>query len=158
MKYGIPAALMLCLEWWAYEILSLYAGMLSIKELAANVILFNIITFLFMFPMGIANAVCALVGNSLGDEKPRIAKVFRTMALILIEFITAVLIILMIIFRYSIAYIYTDQQEVADLVAQTIPFFALMMFFDNFQGVSRGIVRAIGYQKYGCVTALIGFW
>ena len=70
MKYGVPAALMLCLEWWAYELMSLYAGMLSANELAASVIVLNINTILFMFPHGMANAVCTLVGNSIGEEKP----------------------------------------------------------------------------------------
>ena len=37
LGYGIPAALMVCLEWWSFEFYAIYAGMLSINELASNV-------------------------------------------------------------------------------------------------------------------------
>ena len=41
-KFGIPSALIICLEWWSYELLTIYAGMLSVDELAAHVMLFNL--------------------------------------------------------------------------------------------------------------------
>lgn len=43
LKYGVPAALMLCLEWWSFEVLSIIAGMLGVVELASNVVLFNLL-------------------------------------------------------------------------------------------------------------------
>ena len=42
LKYGVPAWLMLLLDWWAYELLNIIAGMIGVKELAASVIIFNI--------------------------------------------------------------------------------------------------------------------
>lgn len=57
LYFGVPAALMLCLEWWCFEILALYAGLLSINELAANVVLFNMIAFLFQNALGTSFAV-----------------------------------------------------------------------------------------------------
>ena len=32
LKLGIPAAIMLCAEWWAFEILVILAGVLSVQE------------------------------------------------------------------------------------------------------------------------------
>ena len=70
LRFGVPSALMICLEWWCFEILALYAGMLSVNELAANVVLFNLIGFLFQIPLGMSFAMSNLVGNSMGEGKP----------------------------------------------------------------------------------------
>lgn len=99
LSYGIPSTLMLCLEWWFYEILALYAGMLSVNELAANVVLFNMVMFLFQVPLGISCAVSNLVGNSMGDMKPRRAKRYFIASLGLTIVVTIVLISLLISFR-----------------------------------------------------------
>ena len=55
--------MMLCAEWWAFEILNLLAGILGVREQAAMTISFNITIQTFMINMGIQEAAAALVGN-----------------------------------------------------------------------------------------------
>lgn len=158
LKFGVPAALMLCLEWWSFEIMAIFAGMLSIDELAANVVMFNLIAFLFQFAFGMSFAVSNLVGNSLGQDKPVKAKRYFVTSLMTIVGMTVILMILLVSLRWYVPYIYTQQIEVVTLCAETIPVFIIMIFFDYFQSVASGSVRAIGYQKYGSIVALIGYW
>jgi len=40
LKIGVPAALLICYEWWAYEVLAILAGMISINALGAHVIVY----------------------------------------------------------------------------------------------------------------------
>jgi MATE family multidrug resistance protein len=158
LKYGVPAALMLCLEWWSFEIMALFAGMLSINELAANVVLFNLVAFLFQFAFGMSFAVSNLVGNSLGQDKPKKARKYFVTSLMAIVGMTVILMVLLLCLRWYIPLIYTQQEEVVALCAETIPYFIIMIFFDYFQSVASGSVRAIGYQKYGSIVSLIGYW
>ena len=41
---GIPAALMLCIEWWAFEITVILAGYMSITDQASQTIFFTCLT------------------------------------------------------------------------------------------------------------------
>ena len=66
MKIGVPGMLMLCFEWWAFELLSIFSGLLGVTELAAEVVIINIVTFIFMLPLGISYSASALTGNFLG--------------------------------------------------------------------------------------------
>ena len=132
--------------------------MLSINELAANVVLFNMIAFLFQFAFGMSFAVSNLVGNSLGNKKPNIARRFFITSLYTVVGMTVILIILLITLRWYLPYIYTQTEDVVVIVAKTIPWFIIMVFFDYFQAVASGSVRAIGYQKYGSIVSLIGYW
>ena len=63
MKLSIPSTVMMCAEWWAFEILSILAGILGVVELASQTINFNMIALLFMIPLGIQEAACAIIGN-----------------------------------------------------------------------------------------------
>ena len=51
-KIAIPGACILCFEWWVFELLAIFSGLMSIEALAAEVIIVNLITFLFMIPLG----------------------------------------------------------------------------------------------------------
>jgi len=66
--------LMLCFEWWAFELLAIFTGLLGVKDLAAEVVIINIVSFIFMLPLGISYAASALVGNKLGEGKVKEAK------------------------------------------------------------------------------------
>ena len=45
--------MMLCAEWWVFELLAIFAGMLGAHHLAAQVAVINIIGLIFMVPLGI---------------------------------------------------------------------------------------------------------
>ena len=73
-KLSVPATVMLCAEWWSFEIMVLLSGVLGVTAQAVVVISLNFYTFFFMFPMGIQEASCALIGNQIGANNPKLAK------------------------------------------------------------------------------------
>jgi multidrug resistance protein, MATE family len=66
LRIGVNGMLMLCFEWWAFELLAIFSGLLGVESLAAEVVIINMVTFIFMLPLGISYAASALVGNYLG--------------------------------------------------------------------------------------------
>jgi len=52
MKLSIPALLMLCSEWWAFEIITLMSGYLGVNEQAVIVVLFNLSELIFLLMAG----------------------------------------------------------------------------------------------------------
>ena len=52
-KQGIPSTGMLCLEWWAFEIMILFSAFISIKATAAQVITLNTAALFFMPTIGL---------------------------------------------------------------------------------------------------------
>jgi multidrug resistance protein, MATE family len=76
LRIGIPGMLMLCFEWWAFELLAIFTGLIGVNELAAEVVIINMVTFIFMLPLGISYSASALTGNYLGEGKIDLAKRF----------------------------------------------------------------------------------
>ena len=53
LALGIPSALMLCLEWWAFEVMTLITGYIGVDEQASQVIIINIVAIMYMVSLGI---------------------------------------------------------------------------------------------------------
>ena len=53
LKISIPATVMLCAEWWAFEVLMVLAGTLGVASLAAQTIIVSVTATMFMIPLGI---------------------------------------------------------------------------------------------------------
>lgn len=71
LKYGIPGTAMQCFEWWAFEVIAIFAGILSVTDLAAQVVIINIIGLIYMIPLGIQQAASFLVGNEIGKGRQK---------------------------------------------------------------------------------------
>ena len=69
LKIGIPGACMLCFEWWCFELLAIFSGLMSVEALAAEVIIVNMVALIFMVPLGTAYAASAFAGVFLGRGK-----------------------------------------------------------------------------------------
>lgn len=72
---------MLCFEWWAFELLALFSGLMGTDYLAAEVIVINMTSFMFMIPLGISYSSGSLIGTYLGDKKIHLAKRFAIITL-----------------------------------------------------------------------------
>jgi Na+-driven multidrug efflux pump len=74
LKLGVPGALMIMLDMWCYEIITLQSGYLTIEATAAQIILSNIQVFFVQLALGISIASSTLIGSSIGEgnlEKAR---------------------------------------------------------------------------------------
>ena len=76
LKYAVPACLMLLIEWWSFEFLTIYSGWIGINQLAASTVLNNITLIAVEIPYGMALTSTSLVGNSLGSGQPKKAKTY----------------------------------------------------------------------------------
>jgi len=63
MQISAPSIVMLLAEGWAFNVLGVVAGLISVTDQACNTILLNVIAILFMVPMGIQSAACAIIGE-----------------------------------------------------------------------------------------------
>ncbi|KAF4012420.1 hypothetical protein G4228_003243 [Cervus hanglu yarkandensis] len=47
-RLAVPSMLMLCIEWWAYEIGSFLVGLLSVRDLSAQAVIYEVATVIYM--------------------------------------------------------------------------------------------------------------
>lgn len=73
MSIGLPSMVMFCAEGWAFQVLTLLAGLISIEDQAVQAICAIVSTTLFMFGSGLQEASSSLIGNMIGANKVGLA-------------------------------------------------------------------------------------
>lgn len=108
LQLTIPAMLMFCLEWGAFQFLVLMAGYLGEYPLAAQVILNNVCWLFYYIAYGVSVATTTLVGNSLGANNPKTAKLYAKMILVFSILMNLSLALLLYFLKHFIAKAYTS--------------------------------------------------
>uniref|UniRef100_A0A3P9M254 Multidrug and toxin extrusion protein n=1 Tax=Oryzias latipes TaxID=8090 RepID=A0A3P9M254_ORYLA len=158
MKLATPSALMICLEWWVWEIGGFLAGALGEKDLAAQHVLVEIGSLSYMFPLGISAAVCVRVGNALGAGNTTRAFVACKLALVLAGVLSVVQGVVIACCKPVAGSIFTSDIDILEIVANNLTVYIFLQFFDSILCVSSGILVGSGLQKIAALTNLVSYY
>ena len=158
LQYSVPWVVISWLEWWWIETLSIISGWLSKNELAANVALLNLNYIIYNFPLGMSYAVWAMIGNSLGSNKPLKAVKYVKVSMALSFVFCVLTIVILLLFRSLFATLFTQEPNIVEIMNQLVPVYALIVICDYMQGVQWGIIRGMGYQKFASIIITISYW
>ena len=116
LRIGVPGMFMLCFEWWAFELLAIFAGLLGVKALAAEVIICNMTGFAFMISLGISFVASAETGKYLGMRKINSAKKQAMMTMFVNVVLISIIVLLLAFYQHKVANLYTKEPEVVEII------------------------------------------
>ncbi|ERN05648.1 protein DETOXIFICATION 16 isoform X2 [Amborella trichopoda] len=151
LRLAIPSALMVCLEFWSFEMLVLMSGLLPNPTLETSVlsISLNTCSMAFMIPFGLGGAISTRVSNELGAGQPEAAQLAACIVVLMAITVGVIVGSTMVIVRGIWGYAYSNEEEVVQYVAKMMPILAASNFMDGIQSVLSGIARGCGWQKLG---------
>lgn len=158
MKLAFPSAVMTCLEWWIWEIGGFLAGILGEVDLAAQHVMDEVGTIIYMFPLGIHAATCVRVGNALGAGNTNRAIVTCKVALVLSGALAVVQGIVIGSSKSIIGYIFTSDEDIVAIVSKNLTVYTFVQFFDAILCVCSGILVGAGMQKIGALSNLVSYY
>ncbi|XP_057700500.1 multidrug and toxin extrusion protein 1-like [Corythoichthys intestinalis] len=150
--------LMLCLEWWLFEVGGFIAGIISEAELGAQSIIYQLTVVAYMFPMGISSAASVRVGNSLGAGNTEAAKLSSKISIICAFIVASIVGTCITLAKKVIGYIFTSEQDILQRASDVLIVFVFMHLSDAIAGVSGGVIRGVGKQKVGALCNLVGHY
>ncbi|XP_019941734.2 multidrug and toxin extrusion protein 1 isoform X1 [Paralichthys olivaceus] len=158
MKLAIPSVFMICFEWWIWEIGSFFSGVLGEMDLAAQHIMDEIGSIIYMFPMGLHAAACVRVGNALGAGDTASAIVTCKVTLVLSGLLAVLQGIFIAGCKPFIAYIFTSDDNIVAIVSESLTVYIFLQFFDALLCVCSGILVGSGMQKIAALSNLVGYY
>ncbi|XP_072325956.1 multidrug and toxin extrusion protein 1-like [Scyliorhinus torazame] len=158
VRLAVPSMLMLCIEWWTYEVGTFLAGLISEVELGAQSVIYQVLTAAYMIPLGCGVAASVRVGNALGARNPEKAKTSATVALSSIGCCSLLIAMVLGASRSILGYIFTTDKDIIQLVSDVDPVIAAFHWFEAIATVSGGVLRGVGKQKLGAIGNLVGFY
>ncbi|XP_059316842.1 protein DETOXIFICATION 12-like [Lycium ferocissimum] len=148
------------LEWWSFELLILLSGLLPNPQLETSVlsICLNTISTLYAIPFGLSGAVSTRVSNQLGAGNPQGARVSVVSVMLIAATETILVSTTLFACRNVFGYIFSNEKEVVDYVANMAPLLCLSVITDSLQGTLSGVARGCGWQHIGAYVNLASFY
>ncbi|KAK4753826.1 hypothetical protein SAY87_001930 [Trapa incisa] len=133
LQFAIPSAVMICLEWWSFELLILLSGLLPNPALETSVlsVCLSVISTLYTIPYGFGAAGSTRISNELGAGNPVAAKraFYAVMFLAVIE--TSIVSTALFLSRKVFGYTFSNEKEVVDYVTKMAPLGSRAMDWDT---------------------------
>ncbi|KAG0164845.1 hypothetical protein DFQ28_009547 [Apophysomyces sp. BC1034] len=158
LRLAIPGILMVCSEWWAFEISALSASYLGTTNLAAQSILLTSGSAAYTIPFGISVAASNRVGNALGAGMAQRAKCAATVAMLFAVCLGLLNSCFFITTRSFFGFLFTSDVNVVERVAKILPLCALFQVADGLAGVCGGVIRGLGRQKVAAYINLVAYY
>lgn len=149
LKLAIPSAIMICFEYWSFEMVVLLSGLLPNPKLETSVLSVSLNTcwMVYMISVGLGGAISTRVSNELGAGRPQGARL-AVCVMVIIAILEGIIVgIITILVRRVWGKLYSNEQEVIQYVAQMMPLLAFSDFLDGFQCVLSGAARGCGWQN-----------
>ncbi|XP_038231317.1 multidrug and toxin extrusion protein 2-like [Dermochelys coriacea] len=158
IRLAVPGMLMMCIEWWTFEIGSFLAGLISVVELGAQSVIYELVTIAYMVPLGFSVAATVRVGNALGAGNAEQAKKSCRTALLCTGVFAMVVGALLVSSKDIVGYIFTRDKEIVTLVSKVMLIFAPFHLLDATAATCGGVLRGTGKQKIGAIANAIGYY
>ncbi|OCT65173.1 multidrug and toxin extrusion protein 1 isoform X1 [Xenopus laevis] len=157
-RLAVASMLMLCIEWWAFEISVLLAGVLGMVDLGAQAIIYQVSTVVYLMPLGLCIAGSIRVGHGLGSGNIEQAKRSALVVLCMTEMCALLSCIVLATLKDVVAYIYTTDMNIVALVSYVLPVNSACLLFDGCVAACGGILRGSGKLKVGAISHTIGYY
>jgi len=156
-KLALSGLVMICFEWWAFEVGTILAGTLGTIELGAQSILFQYDVIYYMFPMAFSISTGIIVGQALGANDISTAITVARVGITCGSFLGAIAGILLMGLRNYLPQVFTDDQEVIDMTSSVLPVLGFYMTFSAIANVCSGVVRGLGQQHIGALVCIVNY-
>mmetsp|Transcript_21339 Transcript_21339/g.48470 ORF Transcript_21339/g.48470 Transcript_21339/m.48470 type:complete len:552 (-) Transcript_21339:31-1686(-) len=160
LSLGMPGMMQLCFEWWAFELICIICGLLPGATIAigSNTILLNVTANTYMFYLGFSVAGGVRIGNALGAGDTHRAKIASWLTIGMATVTAIMLSTLLLLFRKKIPFLFTNDEEINELVQILLRVGAIFQIPDAINGAVQGIFRGSGRQNLGAKLNFVGYY
>ena len=158
LSIGVPIAVQLALEVWAFNLCTLIAGRIGASTVAAHAVVLKLASLTFMVPLGISVAAATRVGNRIGAGDPRGAQHSAHVALGVGAGVMGFSALAFLVLPRPLAALFTPERDVIAIAATIFPIAAAFQVFDGTQVVGGGILRGMGTPRPAALFNLLGYY
>ncbi|KAK5785695.1 protein DETOXIFICATION 25-like isoform X1 [Gossypium arboreum] len=156
IKLSMASGLMICLELWYTAILVLLAGYMKNATIAIGAfsICLNFNAWEFMICLGLFGAAIVRVANELGRGNAKALKFAIKTIMSESICIGMVFFILCLGCWHQISYLFTSDEQVAQVISSLSDLLALSVLFNSFQAILTGVAIGAGFQSMVAIVNL----
>ncbi|KAK2994838.1 hypothetical protein RJ640_018820 [Escallonia rubra] len=151
LDLAVPSCISVCLEWWCYEIMILSCGLFLNPQatVASMGILIQTTSLIYIFPSSLSFGVSTRIGNELGANSPKKAKVAAIVGISSSFILGFFALCFAIMVRNVWASMFTRDKEIIALTSTVLPIIGLCELGNCPQTTGCGVLRGTARPKMG---------
>ena len=157
-KLGFPIGLGIFIELSMFSGAAIILGILGETVVASHSIAINIASLFFMVPLSIGLAAATRVGNLIGENNLRQAKVASYSTIYMCMCAALINSLIILIFREFIVSVYTTDALVFDMAVSLLIFAAIFQLPDGIQMGALGSLRGYKDTFIPMILLFISYW
>ncbi|OWZ21801.1 Multidrug/Oligosaccharidyl-lipid/Polysaccharide (MOP) Flippase transporter [Phytophthora megakarya] len=160
LRLGIPGMAMLVMEMWAFEALTIMSGLLPhhVVAVAAHSVLANVNLLVYTAFDGLSVAANIRVGNCLGGDMAKTARLACTLVLIMTVILSVTFTVILFGLSGQIPRLFLQDGESADLASKVLAIWSPLTIVDGLNAVMQGVLRGAGKQKAAAITNALAYY
>lgn len=158
LRLGLPIATVTLLEIGLFTAVGLLMGSLGAAAIAAHQIALNYAALMFMIPLGISMATTVRVGQAMGANNHRGARIAGFSGMGMATGVMLFSAVIMLSVPEVIVGIYTTDQEVAKLAKSLLLIAAMFQLSDGLQAGALGALRGLKDTRFPVLITLVAYW
>ncbi|KAJ7541814.1 hypothetical protein O6H91_10G078000 [Diphasiastrum complanatum] len=157
---AIPSCVSVCLEWWWYELMVIFSGLLPNPQatVATMGILIQTTALVYIFPSSLSFAVSTRVGNELGAGRPEKARIATLVALVCAGILGFLAMMFTTTMRHLWGTMFTSDKAILSLIAMAMPLAGLCELGNCPQTTGCGVLRGSARPSTGANINLGSFY
>ncbi|WP_026581174.1 MATE family efflux transporter [Bacillus sp. J33] len=158
LKIGVPMGLSIFFETSMFAVVTILISKFSVTTIAAYQSALNIVSFLYMIPISISMAQTVLVGFEVGAGRYKDAKAYSWLGIYLAMLIALFTGLLVVLFRYEVAALYSNESAVIALTAHFLIYALFFQISDAIQATAQAALRGYKDVNISFIVTLIAYW
>ncbi|XP_043859548.1 multidrug and toxin extrusion protein 2-like [Dromiciops gliroides] len=158
IQLAVPSLLMVCIEWWTFEVGTFLTGMINMTTLGAQAVIYELSSAAYMVPLSLGMAASFRVGHALGAGSIDKAWQAAVTALLYTGICAIAVAVIFAALKNVVAYVFTSDKDIVTMVSQLMPIFIPFHLFDAMAATCSGILRGLGKQKMGAILNAVGYY
>ncbi len=158
LTMGVPIGLSIFFEVSIFSAVTLLMSNYSTMVIAAHQAAINFASFLYMIPLSISMALTIVIGFEIGAKRVKDAKVYSWIGVTFALFLALIYGALLLTFKSDIAFLYTDDLHVRELIGHFLLYAVFFQLSDAVQAPVQGALRGYKDVNITFVMALISYW
>lgn len=152
--------LSVCLEWWCYEILTLFCTLLSHPEanVAAMGILIQATSFLYVFPSSLSSGLIIQVGHELGAGEPEQARQTTILGMKIALVWGIIAVVLTTTLKGTWGKLFTTEAMIISLTSAALPIVGFCELGNSHQTAACGVLVGSARPKMACCINFVSFY
>ena len=122
--------------WWAFDVFTQLAALLTETDVAAQTILRNIGLFTYMIPVGLSYSTNYFIGQYIGKNRvDLVEKIGKLLTLVTFTWSMSSMVIVFL-WKDAIMNVYTKDESIKAVISDAWWVICIFVFFDCMQGVT----------------------